>query len=492
MLRMVLRGLPFTLVFALLLAPSVGRAESPAEQLAALAKHIDAALTRLDAGDVAGARTEYQAFDDGWFEVEDGIREQSRASYRAIEGAMSDAKSALRAEPVDAAKARAALVRLREQCDAFIGGRAPDDQPASTEGRVTLAAEVAHLDQALARLQASDPAGAAAAVAAFRHGWTEVEGQVKAKSARLYTETENNLAKAAAQLAQRPPDLVGARETIARMKADLVSLTTGETRYGVFDAAIILFREGFEALLVVGALLAFLAKTGNADKGRWIWAGSGAGVAASVAVACVVNLLFARAAGANAELLEGTTSLVAAALLVSVSYWLHSKASLSAWQRYIRDRTSTALARNGLLSLALIAFLAVFREGAETVLFYVGIAPSIALGDLVLGLGIGAASLAVIGVLTLVFGIRLSIRPFFLLSSVLLYYLAFKFIGTGVHALQVAGVLGATPASFLPSNDVLGLFPTWETTLVQATLVFAAVVVLLAGRFADVTATDPP
>src|SRR5207247_827354 len=107
---------------------------------------------------------------------------------------------------------------------------------------------------------------------------------------------------------------------------------------------------------------------------------------------------------------------------------------------------------------------------AETVLFYVGIAPSISLGDLALGLGVGAAGLALIGVLMLVFGVRVPIRPFFLGTSVLIYYLAFKFVGTGLHALQVAGLLSATPRPFLPGNEVIGLFPTVETTVVQAAL----------------------
>lgn len=140
------------------------------------------------------------------------------------------------------------------------------------------------------------------------------------------------------------------------------------------------------------------------------------------------------------------------------------------------------MARNSLLSLAVISFLAVFREGAETVLFYVGIAPSIATGDLVLGLAIGTAGLAVLGVIMLVFGVRIPIRPFFLGTSILILYLAFKFIGAGIHALQVAGIFRATPAAYLPSNGFLGLFPTWETTVPQLVLLLGAMAVVLVSR----------
>lgn len=469
------------LALALLALPTAAGAQTPADQLAALAARVDGAIARLEAGDVAGARAEYAAFEDGWFEIEDGIRAQSRASYRALEGAISDATQALTAEPIQADLARAALVRLRQQSDAFIGGAAPAEQPvAASAEAVTLPALVARLDRAQAELAGGDAAAAAAEVDGFRRDWTEVEEQVKPRSARAYADTENNMAQASALLSQRPPDVAGAQAVLARMRADLAPLAEAAPAYGAFDAAIILLREGLEALLVVAALVAFLKKIGRGDKARWIWTGSGAGVLASVAMALIVNVVFAQAtAGANRELLEGVTGLFAAAMLIYVSFWLHAKASLGAWQRYIREQSTAALAKNSLLSLALIAFLAVFREGAETVLFYIGIAPSISTADLLLGLGAGAASLAVVGVLIIAFGLRIPIRPFFLGTSVLVYYLAFKFTGVGVNALQVAGYLSATPKPFLPSSDLVGLFPTIETTAVQAILLVLGLAVLL-------------
>src|SRR5207248_2907631 len=147
-----------------------------------------------------------------------------------------------------------------------------------------------------------------------------------------------------------------------------------------------------------------------------------------------------------------------------------------------RQRMTAALEGGGLASLATISFLAVFREGAETALFYIGIAPAISLTDLLVGIGLGTAGLVVIGVLMMVFGLRLPMRPFFLVSSLLLYYLAFKFVGTGVHALQVADALPATPVA-LPSLDALGVFPTLETTVPQLLLIVAALVVLAWPRF---------
>jgi len=329
-----------------------------------------------------------------------------------------------------------------------------------------------------------DTAAASAALEAFRRGWTDVESLVRGRSRSAYAAIENDTAAARSLLAQRPPDARSARAAVERIRAQLAPLIAAAPSYGVFDAAIILLREGFEALLVVAALLMFLTRTGNADKRPWIWGGGAAGVLASIAVAVLLTVAFSAstAAGTDRELLEGITGLVAAAMLVYVSYWLHSKSSLASWERYIREKSTSALARNSLLSLALISFLAVFREGAETALFYLGIAPSIALNDLVFGLVLGTAGLVAIGVLMLVFGLRIPIRPFFLVTSLLIYYLAFKFVGTGIHALQVAGVAPATSRDYLPDLGLFGVFPTWETTIVQAALLAAALAFVVVER----------
>jgi high-affinity iron transporter len=481
-------GVLVLLALGTILPPAVNAA-TPAEDVTSLATHIDAALVALRGGDVASARAAMTRFGDGWLEIEDGVLALSRASYRGIEDAQSAAMLALRGEPVDTAATIWQLERLKAECDAFVlsyRGAAPSARDPTTRASTAragnspaLASVVRRLATASARLDANDPAGAKNEVDAFAREWPDVEGLIKARSGQVYADTENNTARARAALSQRPPDVAGARETLATMQRDLAPIVEAGGRYGAFDAAAILLREGLEALLVIGALLSFLRKSGNADKGRWIWAGSGLALVAGVAVALLVNVVFARAAaGVNRELLEGVTGLVAAVLLLYVSYWLHSKARLGAWQRYVHQRGAAALAGNSMLSLAALAFLAVFREGAETVLFYIGIAPSIEPRDLLLGLGIGTAGLVACGFLILVLGVRLPMRPFFLVTSALIYYLAFKFVGSGVHALQVSGYVPATPEPYLPSSDLIGLFPTLETTLPQLVLVGGALAVL--------------
>jgi high-affinity iron transporter len=127
----------------------------------------------------------------------------------------------------------------------------------------------------------------------------------------------------------------------------------------------------------------------------------------------------------------------------------------------------------------MLSFLAVFREGAETAVFYLGMASSITLENLLLGLGLGLALLVVAAVLMLVVGMKLPLRPFFQVAGLLVYYLGFKFLGTGIHALQVAGMLPTSPIPVLPPLPVIGFYPTWETALPQLALLAAALAAFL-------------
>ena len=457
-------------------------AAAPEDDVRSLNAYVDQAYAALSNGDVAGARAAYAAYDAGWLKIEDGVKARSRAAYRSIEDAMGDVKIALRTEPVDRQQAAAALLELERRGERFSAEQQPTGQTAATEtatgdGRARLLELTAYLDRAEVDLRAGDSRAAASELRGFQRAWPEVEGLVQAKSPAVYANTENGMAEAQARLASTPPDLARARDLVATMRSQLAPIAEESVSYGVFDATIIMLREGLEALLVIAALLAFLKKAGRPDQQRWIWSGSLAGVALSVVVAFGAQAAFSRAGAAlGSELVEGLTGLVAAAMLFYVSYWLHQKSRLGAWQRYIRERSGSALARNSVLSLAMIAFLAVFREGAETVMFYLGIAPSISLGDLLAGIGLGTGLLLVIGVALLTLGLRLPLRPFFLASSLLIYYLGFKFVGTGIHALQVAGVLPATPAP-LPANEILGLFPTWQTVLPQLVLLIVALTI---------------
>jgi high-affinity iron transporter len=265
---------------------------------------------------------------------------------------------------------------------------------------------------------------------------------------------------------------------VAAIDADLAAAAAALQSHAggyplLVQSATIILREGFEVVLIIGALLAYVAKSGNSQMRRPILAGTVAGVGVSLATGYAFLRVFHGASAGAIEALEGATMLLAAVVLFWVSYWLVSKAEADKWQRYIQGKVKVALSRGSGLALAGAAFLAVYREGVETVLFYqalVGSAPGAA-SAVVGGLFVGGAALAVVYGLFRRFGMRVPIRQFFLGTSVLLYYMAIVFTGKGVAELQEAGWIAVTPVSGAPRVDFLGVYPTVETLLAQGVLV---------------------
>jgi high-affinity iron transporter len=168
--------------------------------------------------------------------------------------------------------------------------------------------------------------------------------------------------------------------------------------------------------------------------------------------------------------------------LFYVSYWLVSKMEVAKWNRFVKSKVEKALSRGSALALASVAFLAVYREGFETVLFYKALAVSGGAGSwLPLLGGILAGSVVLAGVYVAVnrFGVRLPLRPLFGVTSALLYYMAFVFAGKGVAELQEAGLVSLTPVGWAPRIPSMGIYPTLESLGVQGVLLLLAAVALV-------------
>jgi high-affinity iron transporter len=242
-----------------------------------------------------------------------------------------------------------------------------------------------------------------------------------------------------------------------------------ESGWGAFlQSLLIILREGLEAILVIGAVVAFLIKTGHRERLRSIWIGVLLALGASAATAVVLATVL-RALPATREVIEGATMLIAVVVLFSVSYWLISKVEAAKWQKFIREKVDAALQHGGGTALSLVAFLAVYREGAETALFYQALlneGTNVML-PIIAGVVVGGAALAVIFTLFWKYGIRIPLRPFFAVTSVLLYYMAFVFMGKGIRELQEGGVVGITVLPGWPHVDAMGIFPSVETLLAQ-------------------------
>jgi high-affinity iron transporter len=273
-----------------------------------------------------------------------------------------------------------------------------------------------------------------------------------------------------------------ARDAIETSLPSVVELTrpTGSGVEAFWQSFLIIFREGLEAILVIGAIVAFLLKTGHRERLRSIWLGVGLGIAASAVTAVAIQTIL-YAMPASREIIEGITLLVAVAVLFSVSYWLISKVEAAKWQQFINDKVTVALQQGGGRALAFVAFLAVYREGAETALFYQAL-----LNEgmrvwipIVMGIVVGGAVLAVIFTLFYRFGVRVPLRRLFGVTSVLLYYMAFVFMGKGIRELQEGDAVSITILPWGPHVEVLGLYPTVETLLAQLVLLVLFVFALV-------------
>lgn len=254
---------------------------------------------------------------------------------------------------------------------------------------------------------------------------------------------------------------------VADMRAAAVSGWVG----AFLQSLLILLREGFEAILVISALVAYLKRLGADDKVKVVWQAVGVALLASAAMAWAMNSIITLS-GSSRETMEGVTMLVAALVLTYVSHWLFARREAQRWQGYIKDQIEKALSGGQMFSLGFAAFLAVFREGAETVLFYQALAGAMP------GQGVAIAGGFLVGALGLVAlywlmskaSLKIPLGPFFTATAALLFVLAVVFAGRGVLELQGARWLSATPIAWMPSVSAIGLFPTVEAVLAQLLL----------------------
>lgn len=250
-----------------------------------------------------------------------------------------------------------------------------------------------------------------------------------------------------------------------------------ESGMSMFIASLlILLREGFEAILVVAAIAAYLIRSGNKHLTRTVYLSGAAAVVLSGLLAFALQKLFS-ISGANQEILEGATMLLAVVVLFFVSNWMISKAESDAWRNYIEGKVNSAVTTGSTFALGAAAFLAVFREGAETVLFYQALLADAKDHVDMVWYGFGVGCICLIGVFVIIrYGsLRIPLRPFFIGTSILMYIMAIAFAGGGVKELQEADVITVTPVSFIGSIDLLGIYPTVETLAPQAVLVALAV-----------------
>lgn len=443
---------------------------------------IEESLKAVKADDFSKGKTFYEEYNQAWIELEDGVKEQSKQAYGDIEGKMGMVRFLFSQDSVQKDKIINALEDLEKTNKAFIEGKSNSQGTKTKVKATTIKNLVVLLEKAKLQIENGNKDEAVKTMDTLSSSWLDVEGVVLTKSKTVYDDAERDMVSAKAYLTVNPIQKDKALKVIDRMHGYL-SLLDGNTSYGIVDVITIILREGLEALLVVIALLGFLKKSNQEDKKNWIYGGVIIGGIVSIVLAVLVKLLFTSGTfGNNNFLISGWTGVFAAVMLIYVSYWLHSKSSVDSRKHGIQDKSYKSLAKGSLFSLGFLAFLAVFREGTEVVLFYIGMASSIKLTDLFLGIALGFAILVIIAVLMLKIGLRIPMKPFFLVSSLLVFYLGLKFTGMGINGLQLAGVLPATLSDSLPTISALAVYPTWQGVIPQLMLVIIAILITLHNK----------
>jgi len=425
----------------------------------------------ISAKNLEQTRSAYKKMNSTWTVNEGVVRDNSTAHYGNIETAISFLRSAIETEPVDFSSVQSSFDDLKTAIDSFVKG----EEVATTEGNLTLKDGIQLLEKALDEFKAGKTQEASSNMKKFITIWPSIEGDVSTRNATLYTRVES----------ETPVIMVKGNEKkyqdqLQALINDLSQIDTSAS-YNFFDAMLILLREGVEALLIVMALVTTL-KAAKMKKGlKWVYTGAVMGILASLAIAVLLQFLFpAVSSGSNREIIEGAVGIFAVLMMIMVGIWLHSKSSIKKWNDFMESQMKAVTATGSFISMFALSFLAVFREGAETILFYAGIYPRIDKASFFLGIVLAFLVLFVLALIMNKASAYFKPHRIFLILTWLIYALAFKMLGVSIHALQLTNILPSHLMNGFPSIDWAGIYPSLEVVTCQ--LIFVVIVLIITWK----------
>lgn len=463
------------------------QAENPVDEKAerltfeqAVTPDLEKLGVAIQSGDMESIRAAEKVFLSTWSRNERPVREQSISAYGTIETQMAFFRIALAEDEPSHSDLEQTYADLEQAVTSFAAGETSTVQePASADTLDTLTSLLSDSRTALAE---EDTETAIAKLREFITTWPNVEGEIRTKDAALYTKIESEVPLLAGKLSSNQTDLSATSKKVADLQ-QRIELLKESTSYTFWDSALILLREGLEALLIIIGLVAFLKKAQRPQLAKWIYVGSSIGIVASIVAAVLMTtILNSVTIGSSREIMEGVIGLAAAAMMIGMGAWLHKKSSVHAWNDYIERQMGTAISSKSAWAIGLLSFLTVFREGAETVVFYVGIAPNMELSQFLLGIAVALVLLAILAVVLLKLGSRIPIHRLFAVATIFIYALAFKIIGVSIHTLQLTDVFPTSILSGIPVVSSIGFYPTWETLIGQLVLVGTILTMMLIKR----------
>lgn len=425
----------------------------------------------ISAKNLEQTRSAYKKMYSTWTVNEGVVRDNSTAHYGRIETAISFLRSAIETEPVDFSSVQSSFDDLKTAIDSFVKG----EELATTEGNLTLKDGIQLLEKALDEFKAGKTQEASSNMKKFITIWPSIEGDVSTRNPSLYTRVESETPVIMVKGSEKEY-----QDQLQALINDLSQIDTSAS-YNFFDAMLILLREGVEALLIVMALVTTL-KAAKMNKGlKWVYTGAVMGILASLAIAVLLQFLFpAVSSGSNREIIEGAVGIFAVLMMILVGIWLHSKSSIKKWNDFMESQMKAVTATGSFISMFALSFLAVFREGAETILFYAGIYPRIDKAGFFLGIGLAFLVLFVLALVMNKASAYFKPHRIFLILTWLIYALAFKMLGVSIHALQLTNILPSHLMNGFTSIDWAGIYPSLEVVTCQ--LIFVVIVLIITWK----------
>ena len=383
------------------------------------------------------------------------------------------------AADVGADKAPAVMAYLRS-----------NPQSVGQSGTDGLALARSQLAASLKAYQSGDARSAGTlALSAYLDGFEPVEAMLRTGNADLLVQVETAMIEYRARINKGAPaaDVAAQAQVLSGLfdSTDTVLSAEQDGMATFLGAFTILLREGVEALLVVVAMITFLGKVERCDVLPYVHAGWVSALVAGL-LTWGVAAYMVDISGANRELTEGISSLFAAVVLLAVGIWMHQKSLAGRWQVYLKEKLSAALTKKSAFFLFALAFVAVYREVFETILFYIALWTRGGGTTILGGFVAGIAVLVVITFVLLRTSRRLPISQFFGWSSLLIAILAVVLAGKGFAALQEAGLVPAIAVN-APRFEAFGVYPSLVPLAAQATVL----VIAIAGYLWNTRTTTP-
>lgn len=407
----------------------------------------------IDTKDVETMKAEYVKYNAAWVRNEGIVRTLEPAYYGKIETTMSFLRSSMEVEPYDYQTTKMYLTDLKKYLDDFLAGKKLEQN----NDVKTLEQGIKLLEESYNSFVNGDKSQGSQKMKKFIEVWPVIEGDVRTRNASLYTKVESET-----PIIMVKGDEAKYQEQLKNLITELSKIDT-KSNYNAIDSMLILLREGVEALVIVLSLAGALRAAKQRKGLIWVYAGAIVGILASILAAVILKYSFpALASGTNREIIEGVVGIFAVVMMIGIGIWLHSKSSVKAWKNYMDKKLNLMLSTGSFISMFTLSFLAVFREGAETILFYAGIMPLISTASLLTGIGLAVIALIIIGFVMLKASDKLPISKVFLVLSWLIFILGFKMLGVSVHALQITNMVSNHILEHIPTIEWLGIYPSTE------------------------------